>query len=201
MQKSPINMLLTYYLGKRTFHNFFQNINKLCFEKTYLKRNIKIRLMTHNENHKPVCSGVTIGIIIALLWAIRPVLQKYILDSFSFPTVMFIGAVLYIIFVIFFISLYGHQQVQDELLKMTKAQAGIFLVISIVGFLASILYYKALSENSASEIVTITSMWPLFAIVFASLFLGESQDPYLLIVLFLILCYVSAFQFAKNNSI
>lgn len=104
-------------------------------------------------------------------------------------------------FCYFFISLYGHQQVQDELLKMTKAQAGIFLVISIVGVFASILYYKALSENSASEIVTITSMWPLFAIVFASLFLGESQDPYLLIVLFLILCYVSAFQFAKNISI
>lgn len=157
--------------------------------------------MTHNENHNPISSSVTIGILIALLWAIRPVLQKYILDSFSFPTVMFIGAVLYIFFVIFFISLYGHQQVQDELLKMTKAQAGIFLVISIVGVFASILYYKALSENSASEIVTITSMWPLFAIVFASLFLGESQDPYLLIVLFLILCYVSAFQFAKNNSI
>ena len=57
--------------------------------------------MTHNENHNPISSSVTIGIIIALLWAIRPVLQKYILDSFSFPTVMFIGAVLYIIFVIF----------------------------------------------------------------------------------------------------
>ena len=131
----------------------------------------------------------------------RPVLQKHILNSFSFPTVMFIGAVLYIIFVTLFISLYGHQRVQTEILTMTKKQAWTFLVISIVGFLASILYYKALSENSASEIVTITSMWPLFAIVFASLFLGESQDPYLLIVLFLILCYVSAFQFAKKNSI
>lgn len=118
--------------------------------------------MTHNENHKPVSSGVTIGIIIALLWAIRPVLQKYILYSFSFPTVMFIGAVLYIIFVTIFISLYGHQRVQTDILTMTKKQAWTFLVISIVGFLASILYYKALSENSASEIVTITSMWPLF---------------------------------------
>ena len=145
-------------------------------------------------------SSVTIGIIIALLWAMRPVLQKHILNSFSFPTVMFIGAVLYMIFVSIFVFVNSHQHVQTEIFRMTKTQAGIFLTIAIFGVIGSILYYKGLSENPASEIITVTSMWPLLAIVFTSLFLGEKLDPHLLIILFVIVCSLVGFELSKNKS-
>ena len=149
---------------------------------------------------KLASSSITIGIIIALLWAIRPALQKYILDSFSFPTVMFVGAVLYFVFVSIFVYVYGHQHVQTELYSMTKKQAGIFLTIAIFGVVGSVLYYKGLSEHPASEIITVTSMWPLLAIVFTSLFLGEKLDPNLLIILFVIVCSLVGFELSKTKS-
>jgi uncharacterized membrane protein len=131
-----------------------------------------------------------LGLLIALLWGIRPVLQKKVLNDISPQTVMIIGGVLYFIFV----SIYGlinKDHILKEITNLTYDQKKIFLIISFVGFIASLLYYYALSKENSSKVVIITSIWPIFALLFGSLLLNEKLNPKLLIAAIAIMILVS----------
>jgi uncharacterized membrane protein len=127
-----------------------------------------------------------VGILIALLWGIRPVLQKKILHDISPETVMIIGGTLYFIFICIY-TYFNKEKVFDELTKIDNQQQKILLVISIAGFFASLLYYNALSKESSAKVVTITSIWPIFAIIFGTIILNEKFNPKLLIAVITLL--------------
>lgn len=127
-----------------------------------------------------------VGILIALLWGIRPVLQKKILNDISPETVMMIGGTLYFIFICMY-TYFNKEKVFDELTKIDNQQQKILLVISIAGFFASLLYYNALSKESSAKVVTITSIWPIFAIIFGTIILNEKFNPKLLIAVITLL--------------
>ena len=127
-----------------------------------------------------------VGILIALLWGIRPVLQKKILNDISPETVMMIGGTLYFIFICIY-TYFNKEKVFDELTKIDNQQQKILLVISIAGFFASLLYYNALSKESSAKVVTITSVWPIFAIIFGTIILNEKFNPKLLIAVITLL--------------
>ena len=127
-----------------------------------------------------------VGILIALLWGIRPVLQKKILNDISPETVMMIGGTLYFIFICIY-TYFNKEKVFDELTKIDNQQQKILLVISIAGFFASLLYYNALSKESSAKVVTITSIWPIFAIIFGTIILNEKFNPKLLIAVITLL--------------
>jgi uncharacterized membrane protein len=127
-----------------------------------------------------------VGILIALLWGIRPVLQKKILHDISPETVMIIGGTLYFIFICIY-TYFNKEKVFDELTKIDNQQQKILLVISIAGFFASLLYYNALSKESSAKVVTITSIWPIFAIIFGTIILNEKFNPKLLIAVIVLL--------------
>lgn len=128
----------------------------------------------------------TIGILIALLWGIRPVLQKKILTDISPETVMIVGGTLYFIFICVY-AYFNKDKVFNELTKIDNQQQKILLLISIAGFFASVLYYNALSNESSAKVVTITSIWPIFAILFGTIILNEKFNPKLLIAIIAIL--------------
>jgi drug/metabolite transporter (DMT)-like permease len=103
---------------------------------------------------------------------------------------MIIGGVLYFIFV----SIYGlinKDHILKEITNLTYDQKKIFLIISFVGFIASLLYYYALSKENSSKVVIITSIWPIFALLFGSLLLNEKLNPKLLIAAIAIMILVS----------
>lgn len=127
-----------------------------------------------------------IGILIAVLWGIRPVLQKKVLNDISPETVMVIGGMLYFIFICGYLA-FHKDKVISELSNITNEQKRILLLISTVGFFASVLYYNALSKESSSKVVTITSIWPIFAIVFGTIILNEKFNPKLLIAVIVLL--------------
>lgn len=127
-----------------------------------------------------------VGIFIAILWGVRPVLQKKILNDISPETVMIIGGILYFILICGYLTIHK-DKVLDEISKLSDEQKKILIIISIVGFLASLLYYNALSHESSSKVVTITSIWPIFAIVFGTIILNEKFNPKLLIAVIAIL--------------
>ena len=126
------------------------------------------------------------GILIAILWGIRPVLQKKILNDISPETVMVIGGILYFVLICIYMS-FNKDKVFNELNKINDEQKKILLMISIIGFIASILYYNALSKESSTKVVTITSIWPIFAIIFGVIILNEKFNPKLLIAIIVIL--------------
>jgi uncharacterized membrane protein len=136
----------------------------------------------------------TIGILIALLWGIRPVLQKKILTDISPETVMIVGGTLYFIFICVY-AYFNKDKVFNELTKIDNQQQKILLLISIAGFFASVLYYKALSKESSAKVVTITSIWPIFAILFGTIILNEKFNPKLLIA---VIVLVFLFNYLEN---
>lgn len=136
----------------------------------------------------------TIGILIALLWGIRPVLQKKILTDISPETVMIVGGTLYFIFICVY-AYFNKDKVFNELTKIDNQQQKILLLISIAGFFASVLYYKALSKESSAKVVTITSIWPIFAILFGTIILNEKFNPKLLIA---IVVLILLFNYIEN---
>jgi uncharacterized membrane protein len=127
-----------------------------------------------------------IGILIALLWGIRPVLQKKILNDTSPQTVMIIGGVLYFILICIY-AYFNKEKVFKEISELTSEHKKILALISIAGFAAAVLYYNALSKESSSKVVTITSIWPIFAIIFGTIILNEKFNPKLLIAVIVLL--------------
>jgi len=47
----------------------------------------------------------------------------------------------------------------------------------IASGLAMVVYFKALKLSQASKVVPITSIYPLFTVIFSALLLGESVSP------------------------
>ena len=131
-----------------------------------------------------------LGILIAILWGIRPILQKKLLNDISAETVMVIGGTLYFVLICIY-TYFNKDKVFNELSKVNYEQKKIFVMISIIGFIASILYYNALSRESSTKVVTITSIWPIFAILFGVIILNEKFNPKLLIAVVVILFLVN----------
>ena len=127
-----------------------------------------------------------LGILIAILWGIRPVLQKKVLNDIGPETVMVIGGTLYFILICIY-AYFNKDKVFNDLNKVTNEQKRVFFMISLIGFIASILYYNALSKESSSKVVTITSIWPIFAILFGVIVLNEKFNPKLLIAIVVLL--------------
>lgn len=127
-----------------------------------------------------------LGILIAILWGIRPVLQKKILNDIGPETVMVIGGTLYFVLICIYMY-FNKDKVFNELNKINDEQKKILVMISIIGFIASILYYNALSKESSTKVITITSIWPIFAIIFGVIILNEKFNPKLLIAIIVIL--------------
>lgn len=143
---------------------------------------------------------LVLGLTIAILWGIRPVLQKQVLNSISPSTVMTIGAFLYLILVSVYVLLYHKTQFVEEVQSCNTKQITILVLVAGVGFIASVMYYRALSDYTASKIVTITSIWPLFAIIFAGLILEEKIDPNLIIVVLALIGSIMYFEKSKKAS-
>jgi drug/metabolite transporter, DME family len=142
--------------------------------------------------------GIYPGIFIALLWGLRPVFQKQVLNDFSPKTVMVIGATMYFLFVSIYTILFNKTEFEKDISRLTNAQIWLFILIGIIGFISSLIYYKTLSSSSVSKFISITSIWPLFAILFGSIILNEKPNKYLVIIVVLIVSAIIYFE-PKNS--
>ncbi|RLI85949.1 MAG: hypothetical protein DRP01_05190, partial [Archaeoglobales archaeon] len=62
--------------------------------------------------------------------------------------------------------------------KLTVKNTILLIVAGIIASgLAMVVYFKALKLSQASKVVPITSIYPLFTVIFSSLLLGESVSP------------------------
>lgn len=138
-----------------------------------------------------------IGIIIALLWGVRPILQKQIVHNISPETIMIITGILYFLLISIYFIIYKNK-VTNEIYQLDQQQIKTLIFISFISFISSLLYYYALSKESASKVVTITSIWPIFALVFATLILNEKFNPKLLLAIIIIILVVNFIE-TKNQ--
>jgi len=124
--------------------------------------------------------GELLALMAAFLWGLAPIFDKLaISDSNISPfianVIRSIGALttLTIIVLLF----------RDFNITAFDARRVVYLLISgsIAGGLAMIIYFMALRQIGASRTIPLTSVYPLFAVTFSALLLGESVSMRVLV--------------------
>jgi len=131
--------------------------------------------------------NIIIGaILLTIIWGLKPVLQKKLLDKqLNSVSLMFITGTFYYILLMIYAFYYKDIIVSD--LEKINGNMKIFLLIFILNFIGVLLYYSLLSKYSSSSVSVITSIWPVFNIIFAYYLLNENISKELIALLSTIL--------------
>lgn len=115
--------------------------------------------------------GLAYALLAALLWGSAPVLEKLGLVKIS-PLAGLAIRTITITIILVAIALFT--DMTKEIVRV-DSRSLFFLVVSgiIAGLLGMLAYFKALKCWEASRVVPIVGAYPLFAFLFALLFLGE----------------------------
>ena len=115
--------------------------------------------------------GLAYALLAALLWGSAPVLEKLGLVKIS-PLAGLAIRTITITIILVVIALFT--DMAKEIVRV-DSRSLFFLVVSgiIAGLLGMLAYFKALKCWEASRVVPIVGAYPLFAFLFALLFLGE----------------------------
>ncbi|WP_456370728.1 EamA family transporter [Geoglobus sp.] len=119
-------------------------------------------------------NGVVLAILSALMWGFVPVLDKTALASgisiYTAILVRSVGAILVMAIVVLLTGGLKPQDFSPRSVTMLMA-AG-----AIAGGIAMVVYFMALQKIGAAKTVPITSIYPLFTIVFSAVLLRENFD-------------------------
>lgn len=119
--------------------------------------------------------GVALALISALLWGVAPIFDKLAISN---PKVMpvpanvirCLGAIVALVVLMFLTG--------EKSFAAIDARRALYLVIAgaIAGGVAMVTYYMALNTLGAGKTVPLTSIYPLFTVIFSVFFLGERVD-------------------------
>jgi transporter family protein len=116
--------------------------------------------------------GEILALSAAILWGIAPIFDKLaIAGNVPLPLANLIrssGGLLFLLVIVLLL--------RDFDFSAFDAKRISFLMIagSIAGGIAMIIFYFALRQIGASKTVPLSSIYPLFTVMFSALFLGES---------------------------
>ena len=126
------------------------------------------------------------GIILTIIWGLVPVLQKKVLtQEISSVSLMFITGTIYYI-LLFVYGVYHKDTIVQDLQKI-NGHWDTISIIFILNFIGVVIYYALLTSHPSSSVVVITSIWPLFSLLFAYYLLNENITPELIFLLVVIL--------------
>ncbi|WP_457550341.1 EamA family transporter [Archaeoglobus sp.] len=119
--------------------------------------------------------GEILALVSALLWGIAPLFDKYVVSTGVSPylanLIRVSGALMFLAIVTFVAKDYSYA-------KLTIKSITFLLIAGIIASgVAMIVYFQALKLSQASRIVPITSIYPLFTVIFSALLLGENVSP------------------------
>ena len=113
------------------------------------------------------------ALIAALLWGIAPIFDKLVVSSGASPytanLVRALGAIAFLALAVVVGGSFEVPSLRNVILLLIAGALG--------GGLAMILYFMALRFATASRIVPLTSIYPLFTVLFSAILLGEKLSP------------------------
>ena len=129
--------------------------------------------------------GEILALLAALLWGIAPIFDKIVVSSGVSPytanLIRAFGAIAFLILAVLWLR-------QFDLSAYTGKNLIYLLTAGALGGgLAMILYYIALKFTQASKVVPLTSIYPLFTVIFSAIVLGENISPKVVIGTILII--------------
>ncbi|WP_457591340.1 EamA family transporter [Geoglobus sp.] len=117
-------------------------------------------------------NGVLLAILSALMWGFVPVLDKTALaEGISVYTAILVRSVGAILVMAIVVMLTGGLKPQDFSVKSVSL---LMAAGAIAGGIAMVVYFMALQKIGAAKTVPITSIYPLFTIVFSAVLLREN---------------------------
>ena len=116
-----------------------------------------------------------LGLVVAALWGIQPLMFKHLLSKLSASTIMlftssinfFLAAALYLV---------ERKQVVSERIELYDIAILVFVPAATV-FGANVLLLQALRGNSASTVSALIYSAPVFTVALSYVFLGERLRP------------------------
>ena len=119
--------------------------------------------------------GEILALLAALLWGIAPIFDKIVVSSGVSPymanLIRAFGAITFLALAVLLFKKF-------DLSAFTNKNLVYLLVAGALGGgLAMIMYYVALKFTHASKVVPLTSIYPLFTVVFSAIVLGEDVSP------------------------
>ncbi len=119
--------------------------------------------------------GEILALISALLWGIAPLLDKYVISTGVSPylanVIRVAGALSFLLIVTLVVK-------DFSVTKLTLKNVTYLIIAGIIASgVAMIVYFQALKLSQASRVVPITSIYPLFTVIFSALLLGENINP------------------------
>ena len=116
---------------------------------------------------------IILSLVVALLWAINPIITKYILTHVSYPFVLVMTNLIFFICIIIFGYL-NLDTIKTDWSKISNKQIWLMLINTILfGFTAGILYMYLLKHYDANIVIGLTYMSPIFIVFLSQIFLKE----------------------------
>lgn len=117
-------------------------------------------------------NGIFYAIIAALMWGFVPILDKLgIAGGMSIYTatlIRSIGALITMSFILILTGEFNSREVDF------RSFALLFIAGAIAGGIAMIVYFTAIQKIGVSKTIPVTSVYPLFTVIFSALILRES---------------------------
>ena len=119
---------------------------------------------------------VIYAIIIAAIFGLTPILEKYILKSITIETMMILSGLFYGAFMAIYVFCCHGPHFMTDIRTMIN-QPSLFILIAISAFMvlivANFLYLSVLRDHQASIVTAITAAYPFFTVVAGFLLFHE----------------------------
>ncbi len=116
--------------------------------------------------------GELLALVAALLWGIAPLMDKYVVSTGVSPI---LANLIRVAGALIFLAIITIAVKDLSSAKLTFKNVAYLLIAGIIASgVAMIIYFQALKISQASKVVPITSIYPLFTVIFSALILGEN---------------------------
>ena len=113
-------------------------------------------------------------LIVAAIFGLVPILEKYILKSIHVETMMILSGILYGLAAILFGAFFWKDSLIDDVAKMTPL---LWFLVSVAAVLvlivANYIYLSVIRDHTTAIVTAITASYPLFTVVAGLLLFGE----------------------------
>jgi uncharacterized membrane protein len=116
---------------------------------------------------------ILFGLVVALLWAIAPLIHKYLLTHTNYKVIMLLSAVTYVIVMCIY-SIVNYNDIFFQLKQINTKNIILIIFVSLITLvIANIIYLSILQNNNSYVVCALTYSSPIFTLIFAYLFFKE----------------------------
>lgn len=117
---------------------------------------------------------IILSLIIAIFWAINPIITKHVLNNTSYQFILFTTNLIYFTCILIF-SIYNKKLILKDMMNISNEKLLLISINTIVfSFISGLLYIYLLKHYDVNLVVALTYTSPIFIILLSQMFLNET---------------------------